>query len=117
MNKRFFVTFQKEGIHKYPAAPEGVEFLQYPHRHMFHFYVTLQVRHDDREVEFILFKRELENLYTEHALELDNQSCEMMAEGLINYIEDNYPKRAVKVEVYEDNENGAVVHNDLFNRP
>ena len=41
----------------------------------------------------------------------------MMAEGLINYIEDNYPKRAVKVEVYEDNENGAVVHNDLFNRP
>ena len=34
-------TFQKEGIHKYPAAltdPElkGVEFLGYPHRHMFH---------------------------------------------------------------------------------
>ena len=113
------VSFQKEGIHKFPGAKDlpGVEFLQYPHRHMFHFYVTLQVRHDDREVEFILFKRELENLYTEHALELDNQSCEMMAEGLINYIEDNYPKRAVKVEVYEDNENGAVVHNDLFNRP
>ena len=113
------VSFQKEGIHKFPGAKDlpGVEFLQYPHRHMFHFYVTLQVRHDDREVEFILFKRELENLYTEHSLELDNQSCEMMAEGLINYIEDNYPKRAVKVEVYEDNENGAVVHNDLFNRP
>ena len=111
------VSFQKEGIHKFPGAKDlpGVEFLQYPHRHIFYFYVTMEVLHDNREVEFILFKRELENLYSEHALELDYQSCEMMAESLINYIEENYPKRAIKVEVYEDNENGAIVENDLFN--
>ena len=39
----------------------------------------------------------------------------MMAESLINYIEEYYPNRAVQVEVYEDNENGAIVQNDLFN--
>ena len=58
-----YVTFQQEGIHKYPAAltdPKlaDVSFLGYPHRHMFHFKVHLEVFHDDRDVEFILFKRE-----------------------------------------------------------
>ena len=126
MKKFIKVSFQKEGIHKYLGAKDlpGVEFLQYPHRHIFHFYVTLEVMHDNREVEFILFKRELEGLYTdrmatkvdaEGTLQLDYQSCEMMAESLINYIEEYYPNRATQVEVYEDNENGAIVQNDLFN--
>jgi hypothetical protein len=39
----------------------------------------------------------------------------MVAESLINYIEENYPNRAVRVEVYEDDENGAILDNDLFN--
>jgi len=117
MKKFIKVSFQKEGIHKYPGAKDlpGVEFLQYPHRHIFHFYVTLEVMHDNREVEFILFKRELEEQYATGILELDYQSCEMMAESLINYIEVHYPNRAIQVEVYEDNENGAIVQNDLFN--
>jgi|TARA_B110000263_G_C15091163_1_gene410876 hypothetical protein len=117
MKKFIKVSFQKEGIHKWPDAKDvpGVEFLQYPHRHIFHFYVTLEVMHDNREVEFILFKRELEKQYDVGTLQLDYQSCEMMAESLINYIEEYYPGRATQVEVYEDNENGAIVQNDLFN--
>jgi len=110
------VSFQKEGIHKYPGAKDlpGVEFLQYPHRHIFHFYVTLGVFHDDRDVEFILFKRELESLYDEKTLQLDYKSCEMICEDLMDYIEKEYPDRGVQVEVYEDNENGGIVKNDLF---
>ena len=55
-----WVTFRREGIHKYPAALEeeklaDVSFLGYPHRHMFHFKVWIQVRHNDREIEFIQF--------------------------------------------------------------
>ena len=117
MKKFIKVSFQKEGIHKWPDAKDikGVEFLQYPHRHIFHFYVTMEVLHDNREVEFILFKRELEKQYEVGTLQLDYQSCEMMAESLINYIEEYYPDRATQVEVYEDNENGAIVQNDLFN--
>ena len=117
MRKSFIrVSFQKEGIHKYPAAANlpGVEFLQYPHRHMFHFYVTLGVFHDDRDVEFILLKRELEALYDGGTLQLNNQSCEMLADSLLDYMEAYYPDRACKVEVYEDDENGGIVQNDLF---
>ena len=79
-----WVTLQKEGIHKYPAAKDipGVEFLASPHRHIFHFRVELEVMHDDRDVEFILFKRELESLYDKGIMQLDYKSCEMMAREL-----------------------------------
>lgn len=111
MNSRIFVTFQKEGIHKYPAAATipGVEFLQYPHRHMFHFRVDIEVFHDDRELEFILVKRELEGLYSNGVMQLDYKSCEMIAQELIQYINTKYPNRNITVSVSEDNENGAVV--------
>ena len=109
MSKKFiFVTFQKEGIHRYPDAPEGVEFLRNPHRHMFHFRVDIEVFHDDRDIEFILFKRELEALYSEGTLELDHKSCEMLSDDLADYIQQNYPDRELKIEVSEDGENGAV---------
>jgi len=108
VNKRIWVSFQREGIHCYPAAPEGVEFLKHPHRHMFHFRVDIDVFHDDRDIEFILFKRELESLYTEQTLELDYKSCEMLADDLANYITANYPGRDFVVSVSEDGENGAI---------
>ena len=128
-NRYIKVSFQREGIHKFPGADTNpdyatgdwrdVSFLGYPHRHIFYFYVTLGVSHNDRDVEFIQFKRELERLYDEvdsstAVLKLDYQSCEMIAESLINYIEEKYPNRAVKVEVYEDDENGGILENDLF---
>jgi hypothetical protein len=108
------ISFQHEGIHKYPAALEDpklatVSFLGYPHRHMFHFYVQLEVWHNDRDVEFIMFKRELENLYAEGTLHLDYMSCEMLAEELIGYISNTYPGRRITVRVYEDDENGAIL--------
>jgi hypothetical protein len=107
------VTFQKEGIHKYPAALtdpklKDVEFLGYPHRHMFHFRVRVSVTHNDRDIEFILFKRELENLY-QGTLNIDFQSCEMLAEDLTRYITLHYPDREVEVGVSEDGENGAII--------
>lgn len=112
-NKNFiWVTFQKEGIHKYPQALtdpklKEVEFLGYPHRHMFHFRVELEVFHDDRDIEFILFKRELEGLYSEGTMQVDNQSCEMIARELAKYIQTKYPNRALSISVAEDNENGC----------
>lgn len=114
MNDKSFiwVTFQKEGIHKYPAAAtnpalQSVSFLGYDHRHIFHFRVELEVFHDDRDVEFIMLKRELENLYSDGTLQLDYKSCEMMARDLYDYINSKYPDRAVRIEVSEDNENGC----------
>jgi hypothetical protein len=113
-SRTIFVQFQKEGIHKYPAATTDpklaeVSFLGNPHRHMFHFRVTIDVFHNDRDIEFILFKRELEGLYGNNTLQMDFKSCEMLAEDLIGYISNKYPGRSIQVEVSEDGENGAIL--------
>ena len=112
-----WVKFEREGIHKYPAAltdPKlatgdeyDVSFLGYPHRHIFHFRVAIEVFHDDRDIEFIQFKRWLTKLYNEATLQLDYKSCEMIAEDLYAIISDRYPGRAVEIEVSEDDENGC----------
>ena len=117
--KMIFVTFQKEGIHKYPAAltdpalatgdEYDVSFLGYPHRHIFHFKVWISVTHDNRDIEFIQFKRWLENLYKEGTLQLDYKSCEMMSQDLYDSISQKYPNREVWIEVSEDSENGSFI--------
>ena len=120
--KMIWVTFQKEGIHKYPVAltdpnlnkgtggPDSwldVSFLGYPHRHIFHFKVWISVTHDDRDIEFIQFKRWLENLYSQSVLELDYKSCEMISNDLYDTISKKYPNRDIWIEVSEDGENGS----------
>ena len=111
---KIWVTFQKEGIHKYPAALtdpklatggwDDVSFLGYPHRHTFYFKVTIEVFHDDRDIEFIQFKRWLERLYSEvdsstPVLYLDYKSCEMIADELYAEISSQYPGRYIEIEV------------------
>ena len=121
--KKIWVTFQKEGMHRYPAAATDpalatgdeydVSFLANPHRHIFHFRVWIDVVHNDRDIEFIQFKRWLENLYRSGTLQLDYKSCEMMADDLYIQIAGRYPNRAVWIEVSEDGENGALIKYEL----
>ena len=123
--RKIWVTFRKEGIHKYPAAATDpslatgdeydVSFLASPHRHIFHFRVWIDVFHNDRDVEFIQFKRWLEKLYSSNqgVLSLDYKSCEMMADDLYAEIASRYPDRAVWIEVAEDGENGALIKYEL----
>ena len=112
-DRKIWVTFRKEGIHKYPAALTepglaDVSFLGYPHRHIFHFRVWMDVFHNDRDVEFIQFKRWMEHLYEGH-LQLDYKSCEMICDDLYLQIAQKYPDREVWIDVSEDGENGAVI--------
>ena len=119
--KMIWVTFRKEGIHKYPAAltepnlatgdEYDVSFLGYPHRHLFHFRVWINVQHDDRDIEFIQFKRWLESLYNGQGsvLSLDYKSCEMMSEDLYQQISQKYPSREIWIEISEDGENGSFI--------
>jgi hypothetical protein len=117
--RTIFVRFQKEGIHCYPAAATDpalatgdaydVSFLASPHRHIFHFEVTIQVFHNDRDIEFIQFKRWLENLYAGGTLELNYKSCEMISDELYDQIAARYPDRNIVINVSEDGENGAVI--------
>jgi hypothetical protein len=117
--KSIWVTFRKEGIHLYPAAAtdpklatgdwDDVSFLGVPHRHIFHFKVRIEVFHDDRDIEFIQFKRWLEKLYNEDILELNHKSCEMISDDLYQEISARYPGRLVEIEVSEDGENGSII--------
>ena len=136
-DRKIWVTFRLEGVHKYPAAltdpslatgdEYDVSFLGYPHRHIFHFRVWIDVFHNDRDIEFIQFKRWLLSLYSNSAgssglrdrtvphnqdavLSLDFKSCEMIADDLYIQIADRYPGRTVWIEVAEDGENGCVIH-------
>jgi hypothetical protein len=118
-NKMIWVTFRKEGMHRYPAAATDpnlatgdeydVSFLANEHRHIFHFRVWLGVTHNDRDVEFIQFKRWLENLYKDATLSLDHKSCEMMSDDLYAQVSQKYPDREVWIEVSEDGENGSFI--------
>jgi hypothetical protein len=117
--RMIWVTFRKEGIHRYPAAETDpklktgdeydVSFLGFPHRHIFHFNVGIQVFHLDRDIEFIQFKRWLENLYSSNILELDYKSCEMISDDLYDQIATRYPGRNIEITVSEDGENGATI--------
>ena len=119
-----WVKFQKEGIHCYPAAATDpnlatgdeydVSFLASPHRHIFHFQVSIQVFDDDRDIEFIQFKRWLEKCYSNGTLELNHKSCEMIARELNTTITARYPGRRTLISVSEDDENGASI---IFNNP
>ena len=127
--RKIWITFRKEGIHKYPAAATDpnlatgdeydVSFLASPHRHIFHFRVWIDVFHNDRDIEFIQFKRWLENLYSSNnnsqgsVLELNYKSCEMIADDLYIQIAARYPERAVWIEVAEDGENGCLIKYEL----
>jgi hypothetical protein len=129
-NRKIWVTFRREGVHCYPAAATDpqlatgdqydVSFLGSPHRHIFHFRVSIDVFHNDRDIEFIQFKRWLENLYSGtgpynegRVLELNYKSCEMIADDLYIQIAGRYPGRAVEIEVSEDGENGCLISYNL----
>ena len=119
VERSIWVTFRKEGIHLYPAAKDDpalatgdwddVSFLGVAHRHIFHFKVRIEVEHNDRDIEFIQFKRWLEKLYTEKTLQLDYKSCEMIADDLNATIQKRYQGRGTIIEVSEDGENGCTI--------
>jgi hypothetical protein len=118
--RMIWVTFQREGIHKYPGADTDpnlatgdeydVSFLGYPHRHIFHFTVAIQVFHNDRDIEFIQFKRWLENSFRDEVMQLNHKSCEMISDDLYEYIASRYPDRDIEITVSEDGENGATIY-------
>lgn len=109
MKKYIVVTTQFPAIHCWPecSIPE-VGFLKYPHRHLFHVTVKWRVIGNDRELEFITKKDEVEQFVGEHFWNKDigPKSCETIAYEIIQALGAQF------VSVYEDGENGAEVYND-----
>jgi hypothetical protein len=104
--KMIWVTFQKKGFHRYPDAPDEVEYLKSVHRHQFHFKVGIEVTHDNRDIEFHMFQTFCESLY-EGTIKVDYKSCEMIANDLYEEIAKMYGPLRCFISVAEDLECGA----------
>lgn len=103
------VRFTFEAVHYWPDAPaiRREHYLRYPHRHLFQVEATRLVMHDNRDVEFIAFKRRMETYCRENwSVELEpafTYSCEQFAKILLEEFD------LSSCRVFEDNENGAEV--------
>jgi hypothetical protein len=111
-DKKIWVTFQKSGFHRYPAAGEDpnlsdVSYLAARHRHLFKFRVEIEIFHNDRELEFHQVLNYCESLYKDNHLEIDYKSVEMLADDLYDQLASRYPDRYMAIEVSEDGECGC----------
>jgi hypothetical protein len=106
-----WVTAEFEALHCWPNAPALVGFLRHLHRHIFHVCIRVNVKHGDRDVEFISLKWALGE-----AIELlrrqlgvnTSMSCEHMATFFHETLYKQYS--IASVEVSEDGENGATLY-------
>lgn len=109
MKSSIVVRTNFEGIHRYADAPHEVAFLQEPHRHIFTVEVEMEVFHNDRELEFIMVKRNLNKFLFNKPFGI-RSSCEQMATEIISFLVKTYGERQIIVSVFEDGENGGKVY-------
>lgn len=104
---RVFCTTSFEGYHKWSEAPDYVRYLRDLHRHIFHVRCEKLVSHEERDVEFITLKQAIsgyiDSLQYHKREEINTWSCETWARTILEHF------NLDKVEVSEDDENGAVV--------
>lgn len=110
MTTTVFITLTQEGTHCWPTCDkDAVSFLKSTHRHLFGVRCVFPVRHDDRDIEFIVAKRSVRAYLLERYGDGDgvcsfgSMSCEMIARDLLERF------GLVKCAVDEDGENGAEV--------
>jgi len=121
MAKKMYVytQFVKEGYHCFPEAKDhpslatgdylDVSHLGDRHFHYFYFKVWVEVNHSNRDIEFIQLRRMIEQEYRGGALEVNHKSCEMLAEDLLEVLKSWYPGVGIKIDVSEENINGALL--------
>lgn len=107
--KRFIsIKLQFEATHCWAGCDiKEVEYLQHPHRHVFHITVKWPVSHADRQLEFIVQKHKVERFLLSkfQNRQLGGRSCEMLCDEIHAEFND-----CSFVSVYEDGENGAEVY-------
>lgn len=115
-NQKFiWVTFQRKGLHKYPLAAsdptlQDVSYLGDTHRHLFKFKISIEIFHDDRDIEFHQFLNWIESQYENKILILDFKSCEMISDDLHTIISNKFAGRDTIIEVSEDGECGVTCY-------
>lgn len=111
--KLIVINLRIEALHNWPEArtiAPQVGFLSDLHRHEFHISCKKQVSHNERDIEIIMFKRDVQQYLKDKYFDAHQNiinfgplSCESIAEELINHFD------LEVCEVLEDGENGAAV--------
>ena len=91
MRKYIEVKLDIEGLHSWPDCNlPHVDYLAHTHRHTFQILARAEVKHGDRDIEFIDFKHKIKkhiaNTWYDPAYGCCNfgaMSCEMIAEDLM----------------------------------
>lgn len=108
MRKSILIKNEISGMHRWPDAPDNVGFLRNPHRHVFTIVTEIEVRHDDRELEFFTVQLKIQShLNTTNLMDGGSTSCEQLATNVARYVIDTFGEREVTCTVYEDNENAG----------
>lgn len=112
VKKFVWADFTFEGYHNYPDADKyehtatgdeyDVSHLALRHFHTFCVHVKVEVREDNREIEFIQMRRRLVNAIGDKTLELNGQSCEMMCDTIAGILHEWYPHSSLQVDVSEE---------------
>jgi len=116
MNKnRTFIwcTLEVEGVHFWPI-PNEEKYLQNLHRHLFKIRVSVEVKNDNREIEFIALKRwiltKIRAQYGYGLVDWRDMSCEQIAKWILMNVSSYYGHdRHYVVDVSEDGENGSEI--------
>lgn len=108
-----YVKLSLYGLHYWPSpSHEEVQFLKSPHGHTFHFKLTFEVGHNDRDIEFFMTKSTIleflqlkfkDDKLPNGILNFGSASCEHLAQLLLEQF------NAFEVDVSEDNLDGAIV--------
>ena len=108
------VKLKVEGIHRWKECNiDEVSFLRNTHRHVFYITCKKKVSHQDRDIEVIKFKRQIQSyLFSKYGMPCDfkEMSCEMIAFNIFQEF------KLISCEVLEDGENGAEVTNENLER-
>jgi len=109
MKRKVVVNLQFEATHCWPECPiPDVAFLRHPHRHIFFITAKKFVQHNDRDIEIIKLKREIQNfLFKKYPnKDMGRTSCEDLCQILLEQFNLDY------CQVLEDNENGAEIEHE-----
>jgi hypothetical protein len=99
------VRSQFIATHAWVNCPhEEVKFLRNAHRHIFYVTIKAPVNHNDRELEFFMVKKELDDFLNKYPFDLGSKSCEIICCDILDKF-----KYINFVRVMEDNENGAEI--------
>lgn len=115
MKRYIVVTTEFDGLHSWPEGEP--EYLRNPHRHTFTIRAVLGVERNDRELEIITVKNNIEQAVYNNwgprtrgfVYDLGRRSCEDIAEYIVGWLQKAYGDRYCTVEVMEDGRLGAMV--------